>query len=115
MKLYYDPEGDLLEVTFEESLKNVEQRAFRLRDGFMLFVAADSMRPIHLTIVNYRRLAELPTFLFNGWKKIKTADRKKLAPILASSAVSSFLKLDPQTGYGYVTQSDVLYMLPLAA
>ena len=115
MRLLYDPEGDILNVIFDECLQDVDQAAYRLRDGLMLYVAVDSMKPIQLTVVSYRRLAELPSFHFNGWAKLKAADRTKLLPILNSPAVSAFLKLDPQTGYGHLASSPVLEMFPLAA
>lgn len=115
MRLSYDPEGDVLNVIFDEHLRRAQKIAYELRDGFILYVAVDSMKPIQLTVVNYHRLTQLPTFLFSGWKKLKAADRKKLLPILTSPALSPFLKLDPQTGYGFVDRSVMLDMLPLAA
>ena len=115
MILDYDVEGDLLEVIFDERLHRAEQVSYRLRDGLMLFVATDSKKPVQLTIVNYRRLAQLPAFYFNGWKKLKSTERKKLLPIINSPAVSAFVKLDPKTGYGHLASSPVLEMYPLAA
>ncbi len=116
MRLLYDPEGDVLDVIFDERLHRAEKKAaYELSDGFMLYVTADSLKPIQLTVVNYRRLAQLPKFNFYGWKKLKTADRTKLLPILNSPAVSAFVKLDPKTGYGHLTSSPVLEMFPLAA
>jgi hypothetical protein len=115
MRLSYDSEGDVLNVIFDERLRRAPKIAYELREGLILYLAADSMKPIQLTAVNYRRLSEFPTFLFSGWKKLKSADRKKLLPILASPALSSFLKLDPQTGYGYVSKSVMLDMFHLAA
>ena len=115
MRLSYDSEGDVFNVIFDERLRRAQKIAYELRDGFILYLAVDSMKPIQLTVANYRRLSEFPTFLFSGWKKLKSTDRKKLAPILASPALSSFLKLDPQTGYGYVGRPLMLDMFPLAA
>lgn len=115
MRISYDSEGDVLNVIFDERLRRAQKIAYELRDGFILYLAVDSMKPIQLTVVNYKRLAQRSTFLFNGWKKLKPAERKKLAPILASPALSSFLKFDPQTGYGYVGRSVLLDMFPLAA
>jgi hypothetical protein len=115
MNLSYDPEGDLLEVIFDEGLHKAEQIPFRLRDGLMLFVTAGSMKPVQLTIVNYLGLSQLPTFYFNGWKKLKATERKKLMPIINSPAVSAFLKLDPKTGYGHLASPPMLEMFSLAA
>jgi hypothetical protein len=36
MRLLYDPEGDILDVIFDENLHHAEKSAFRLRDGLML-------------------------------------------------------------------------------
>lgn len=115
MQLLYDSEGDVLDVIFDERLRRAEKVAYELRDGFILYVSVELTKPIQLTVVNYRRLTERPTFLFSGWKKLKPAEKKKLAPILASSTLSNFLKLDPQSGYGYVTKSSLLDTFPLAA
>lgn len=115
MNLSYEPDGDLLEVIFDESLHNAEQKAYRLRDGLMLFLTADSMEPVQLTIVSYRGLAQLPSFYFNGWAKLKATDKKKLLPILNSPQVSAFVKLDPRTGYGHLTSHAILEPFALAA
>jgi len=115
MRLLYDAEGDVLNVIFDERLHRAEQTAYRLSDGLMLYVTQDSLKPAQLTIVNYTRLAELPTFYFYGWKKLKLTDRKKILPILNSPSISSFLKLDPKTGYGHLASPDVLKMFSLAA
>lgn len=117
MLLDYDEEGDILEVIFNESLHRaeVEQVAYRLLDGFMLYVAVDSMKPVQLTVVNFRRLSELPVIHFIGWKKLKASDRKKLLPILSSSVVSIFFKLDPKTGYGRLANSTIFDIVACAA
>ncbi|NUO79515.1 hypothetical protein HUU05_05515 [candidate division KSB1 bacterium] len=50
----YDAEGDILEVIFDETKhrKQVSQRAFRLRQGILLYVATESNDPVQLTLVN---------------------------------------------------------------
>ena len=115
MRILYDPEGDVLDVIFDERLHRADKIAYELRDGFILYATVDSMKPIQLTVVNYQRLARRPTFHFNGWKKLKATERKKLLPILNSPPVSAFLRLDPQTGYGYISRSVGLDVFPLAA
>lgn len=115
MRLLYDSEGDVLNVIFDERLRDADQAAYRLRDGLMLYVTVDSMKPVQLTVVSYRRLAQQPRFHFNGWEKLKAADRKKLLPILASPAISAIVKLDPKTGYGYLASPPMLEMFSLAA
>jgi hypothetical protein len=115
MRLLYDADGDVLNVIFDERLHRAEQAAYCLTDGLMLYVTVGSMKLVQLTVVNYRRLAQLPTFHFNGWKKLKATERKKLLPILNSSAVSAFLKLDPETGYGHLASPPMLEMFSLAA
>ena len=115
MRLVYDSEGDVLNVIFDERLQDTDQIAYRLRDGLMLYVTVDSTKPVQLTVVNYRRLARQPQFHFNGWEKLKATDRKKLLPVLASSALSTFLKIDPQTGFGHLISPPVLDVFSLAA
>jgi hypothetical protein len=116
MRLLYDPEGDVLDVIFDERLHRAEKKAaYELSDGFILYVTSDSMKPIQLTVVNYRRLAQLPKFQFYGWERLKAADRKKLLPILSSPSVSAIIKLDPKTGYGHLASPPMLEMFSLAA
>lgn len=117
MILDYDEEGDILEVIFDERLHRaeVEKTAYRLRDGFMLFVAVDSMKPVQLTIVNYWRLTQLPVVPFEGWQKLKKTEKKQLLSIVTSPPVSTFLKLDTQTGYGHLANTAMPEMFSLAA
>jgi hypothetical protein len=117
MRLLYDPKDDVLDVIFDERLHRAENEkaAYRLRDGFMLYVTVDSMKPIQLTVVNYRRLAQLPVVHFNGWQALKKTDQEQLLPILTSPTLSTFLKLDPQTGYGHLSSPLMLEMFSLAA
>lgn len=115
MVLSYDPEGDLLEIIFDEALHRTEQKAYQLRDGLMLFTTTDSMKPVQLTIVNYLKLAKLPVFQFNGWNRLKPNDRKKLLPLLNSPMLSSIVKFDPKTGYGHLASPRLLEMFSAAA
>lgn len=115
MRLLYDPEGDVLDVIFDERLHRAEKAAYRLRDGIMLYLTADSVKPIQLTLVNYRRFAQLPVLQFEGWQSLKPSAKQRLTPILASPMVSRFLKLDVRTGYGHLASPDVLEMFSLAA
>jgi len=115
MRILYDPEGDVLDVIFDERLHRAEKSVFRLRDGLMLYLTADQMKPVQLTVVNYLRLAQLPALHFNGWQRIKAGDRKKLLPILNSPMLTNFVKLDPKTGYGHLASHAILEMFSVAA
>ncbi len=115
MFLSYDSVGDVLEVIFDENLHHAEQTAYELRLGVVLYVTVDVKKPVQLTVVNYRRLSELPIVPFDRWKRIKIADRKKILAILSSPSVSTFLKLDPKTGYGRLSQIDMLEKFSIAA
>ena len=73
MRISYDQEGDVLDVIFDERLHRAEteKAAYRLRDGFMLYVTVDFKKLIQLTVVNYRRLAQLPVLHFYGWQALQ--------------------------------------------
>lgn len=81
MRLSYDSEGDVLNVIFDEHLRRAPKIAYELRDGFILYLAADSLKPIQLTAVNYRRLSEFPTFLvgFLQLLALRLIQRKKIS------------------------------------
>jgi hypothetical protein len=103
MLLTYDSEGDVLEVIFDESLHQAEQMAYELRDGILIYVSVPSQKLVQLTLVSYRALSQIPVVQFDGWKKLTATARKKLLPILTSSPVANFLRLDPKTGKGHIS------------
>lgn len=115
MILDYDPEGDVLEVIFDEALHRTDQIAYKLRLGIVLYLTADTQQPVQLTLVSYRALAEFPVIHFDGWDTLSKSDQALLAPILKSPAISAFLRLDPQTGDGHICSPDMLEVLPVAA
>ncbi|MDZ7288735.1 MAG: hypothetical protein ONB44_18895 [candidate division KSB1 bacterium] len=115
MRLSYDPEGDILEVIFDERLHRASKKAYRLRHGIVLYLAKDSLRPVQLTLVNYRALAQFPQFECEFWHALSASDKALLKPILASSAVSAFFKFDPDTGCGQIATSAVPEIFSFAA
>jgi len=117
MRLSYDEEGDVLEVIFDERLHRARARknAYKLRLGIVLYLSADTMQPVQLTLVSYRALAEFPVIHFEGWDKLSKSDKALLSPILKSPAISAFLRIDPKTGDGHISSPDMLEVLPVAA
>lgn len=117
MRFSYDEEGDVLEVIFDERLhrNGVKKTAYKLRLGIVLYLAADTMKPVQLTLVSYRGLAQFPVVHFDGWRKLSASDRKRLLPILNSAPISAFLRLDPKTGDGHISSPAMLEILPVAA
>ncbi len=113
----YDAEGDLLEVIFNETLHRaqVRQRAFKLRQGIILYVATEGFHPVQLTLVNYRRLMPFPQIDFDGWRKLKASDKKLLKPIVTSPSVTAFIRLDTESGYGHIASPNMPEILALAA
>lgn len=81
MFLSYDSKGDVLEVVFDESLHQAEQRAYQLRDGIIVYIAARSNKLVQLTLVSYRELAQIPVIHFDGWQKLTAAASKQLLPL----------------------------------
>jgi len=115
MFLSYDPEGDVLEVVFDESLHRAEQVAYKLRQGMVLYVTTGGLKPVQLTIVNYRALAQFPVIHFDEWQALPLADKKSLQPLFTSPPISNFLKLDPETGYGHFPSPAMPEILAIAA
>jgi hypothetical protein len=114
MKLNYDPEGDVLEVIFNESLHRGEKKVYKLRDGMILYVSPDKMLPVQLTLVNYRKAAQLPAIFFEGWLKLDKDEQRDILPILTSPPVSAFLRFDPQSGYGHLSTPGVMEVVSAA-
>ena len=115
MTLYYDSEGDVLEVIFDEALHRAEQNAYKLRLGIVLYLTADTMQPVQLTVVSYRALAQFQEIHFDGWETLPETEKSVVLPILKSPAISAFLRLDPQTSIGHISSPAVLEILPVAA
>jgi hypothetical protein len=117
MRFCYDEEGDVLEVIFDERLhrNGVKKTAFKLRLGIVLYLTADSMKLVQLTLVSYRGLAQFPVVHFDGWQKLPAADKKRLLPVLNSAPVSAFLRINPKTGDGHISSPAMLEILPVAA
>jgi hypothetical protein len=113
--LSYDPEGDVLEVVFDESLQEAEQVAFEFRDGIVLYTTVDTYEPVQLTLVSYRSLAKFPEIHFDGWQKLTASEKKRLLPILNSEPVSAFLWLDPKTCKGHISTPSVPEIASAAA
>ncbi len=76
MFLSYDPEGDVLEVVFDEDLHRAKQAAYQLRDGIILYVTADTLKPVQLTLVNYSGLMRFPVVHFDRWQAIAASDKE---------------------------------------
>jgi len=115
MLISYDPEGDVLEVVFDESLQDAEQVAFKFRDGIVLYTTVNTLKPVQLTLVSYRALAEFPVIHFEGWDKLSKSDKASLSPILKSPVISAFLRIDPKSGNGHISSPDMLEILSAAA
>lgn len=115
MRISYDPEGDVLEVIFDERQQRVSKKAFRLRHGIVLYLTADCQKPVQLTLVSYRALAQLPGFECDGWQRLSTSDKAIVKPVLISPAVSAFIKLDIETGFGQIAVSSVPDIFAVAA
>lgn len=107
MQLLYDEEGDVLDVIFKEPASNGSQAGYELRQGVVLYVTA-KMTPLQLTVVNFRRLTQLPVIHFDRLEKHPKKIREKLLSRLASPPLSSLLRIDPATNYGHIMSPALL-------
>ena len=107
MQLLYDEEGDVLDVIFKDAASNGSQAGYELRQGVVLYVTA-RMSPLQLTVVNFRRLAQLPVLHFDRLEKQPKNIRAKLLSKLASPPLSSLLRIDPVTNYGHIMSPALL-------
>ncbi len=108
MRIQYDPEGDILEIIFNEQFHLAEKRSIKLRDGIILFISKTQSVPVQLTLVNYKKAAQLPSIFFDGWNRLEKNEKRELLPIINSSSISAFLRFDPQTGYGHLSSPGML-------
>ncbi len=114
MQLYYDEDGDVLDVIFNDDARTVAVAGYELRQGTVLHVTA-TMSPVHLTIVSYLPLSQRPVVYFDRLKKQSPKLRRQLLQLIASPPVSAFLRIDPDTFYGQVIAHPVLEAFAKAA
>ena len=107
MKILYDQEGDILDVMFNDHDENGATAGYELRQGTVVYLSND-MSPVQLTLVNYRRMTELPVVYFDRLKAQPNELREKLLALLSSMPLSSILKIDPTTFYGHVVNPELL-------
>ena len=107
MKLLYDEEGDVLDVIFRDEVHGLADAGYELRLGIVIHVTKN-FSPVQLTLVNFRRLAQLPAIHFNAFKKQPAGLRNKLMRLIASPPLSSFLRIDANTFYGRVMNPAIL-------
>jgi hypothetical protein len=114
MQFFYDEEGDILDVFFKDESENAAEAGYELREGIVLFLTA-SMSPVQLTIVNFRRSAQLPVVHFDLLKKQPPHICGNLLRLIASPPLSSFLRIDANTFYGHVMSPAILDVCAKAA
>ncbi|MFQ5707744.1 MAG: hypothetical protein ACE5HO_09865 [bacterium] len=107
MKLLYDEEHDILDVMFNASKQTSSKVGYELRDGIVLYTAT-GLAPIQLTLVNFRRLTQLPVIHFDLLEQQPDQTRQKLISIISSSPLAAFLRIDPDTFYGHVMSPALL-------
>ena len=107
MQLLYDEEGDVLDVIFKDVALNGSQAGYELRQGVVLYVNA-RMSPLQLTVVNFRRLTQLPVIYFDRLEKQPKKVREKLLAQIVSPPLSSLLRIDPVTNYGSILSPELL-------
>ncbi len=107
MQLLYDGEGDVLDVIFKGAALNGSQAGYELRQGVVLYVTA-KMAPLQLTVVNFRRLTQLPVIYFDRLEKQPKKIRQKLLTQITSPPLCSLLRIDPVTNYGIIMSPELL-------
>lgn len=107
MQLLYDEDGDVLDVIFKDTALNGSQAGYELRQGVVLYVTA-KMAPLQLTVVNFRRLTQLPVIHFDRLEKQPKKIRAQLLSQIASPPLSSFFRIDPTTNYGHIMSPELL-------
>ncbi len=107
MQLFYDEEGDVLDVIFRDEDYGLAYAGYELRLGIVVYVTKNFL-PVQLTLVNFRRLTQLPAIHFNALEKQPLKLRNKLMRLIASPPLSSFLRIDANTFYGRIMNPAIL-------
>jgi len=107
MQLLYDEEGDVLDIFFTDDEQALAYAGYEVRQGIVVYVTKN-FSPVQLTVVSFRRLTQAPAIYFSALKKQPARLRNKLMRLIASSPVSSFLRIDANTFYGRVMNPAVL-------
>jgi len=107
MKILYDDIHDILDMFFGERSSKSEMSAYELRDGIIVFVNG-RMQPVQLTLVNFRRLTEIPVSHFDKLGGYPKEEREKLLHLLKSPPISNILRIDPKQFYGHVVSPSLV-------
>ena len=89
LTISYDHEGDMLEVLFEKPI--VDEQAFELGFGIILFVNPHTGKPINLTILDYKRLLQMDKVPLDKLKEMPMKQWRKACDLISSKPISNFL------------------------
>ncbi|MEK7400663.1 MAG: hypothetical protein AAB116_27275 [Candidatus Poribacteria bacterium] len=87
----YDPEGDMLSVTF--GAKGRKGRGYELNDYIYIRIDPSTHEPLGLTILSYSKMIELEEVSFSLWDDLNQNEKDFMLMILNKEPVNRFLHL----------------------
>jgi hypothetical protein len=92
MKIYYDPEGDILETRFCAGEPD-HRTGISLTDQITLFCDASIERPLGFIVLSYLKLLSLSGQHAEGLKDMPITTRDKIKKLLEQSPLKNFFEL----------------------
>lgn len=98
MKIYYDPDGDILEARFYAGEPD-NRTGISLTDQITLFCDASFERPLGFIVLSYRKLLSLAEQHTEGLKEMPITTRDKIEKLLEQSQFKNFFELKGNSVY----------------
>jgi hypothetical protein len=98
--IYYDAEGDILEVTFAEADKQ-RQTGVELSENIVLYYNPDTARPLKLILISYQALVQAGVqqpIVLDGLARAPVHVRASLTAMLQREPLASLLQFEVHNG-----------------
>lgn len=98
----YDPDGDMLSITF--GAPGRKGQGYELSEHIYIRLEAKTQEPLGLTLLSYSKLVALGEVRLTGWGELSPERQDRMRAILSQEPVNRFLQF----------QEDVAAVIPVS-
>ncbi|HGJ66539.1 TPA: DUF2283 domain-containing protein [bacterium] len=91
----YDPEGDILYVTF--GVKGRKGTGYQLNNHIYIRIDVDSNEPLGLTVLDYQQILTKREIELSFWDEFEPKEKELIQSIVSKEPLSRFLSLKTMT------------------
>ena len=92
MKIFYDEEGDLLEVQFKSGMADM-RTGIGLTSQVTIFCDVTLQQPLGLTVLAYSKLLAFGEFEMDEWDRIPANEQPQVKQLISRYPLNRFLHL----------------------